>query len=681
MNKLIIDFETRSRVELKTRGVYVYAEDPSTDVICMALKWNDEPTKLWISKPFLFALNTKHEANRGYDLPLVSTEYMLQLVAKADEIHAHNAQFERVMWHYVMTGKYGYPNIPMHKWRCTAAKASYFAMPRALGQVCEALQLPQQKDAIGYRTMLKLCKPKSSGEWNEDPEDFLTLFHYCVQDVNAEYALDQALLDLPPEEQELYLLDQKINDRGVAVDIESIENLMYKVEEKERRLLMETQKITGGVVRSPKQVDATLTWMKGRGVVIEDLTKASVLETLGTKLPADVKRLLEIRQAIAKSSVAKLAAMERCANADGRVRGTLLYYGANTGRWSGKGIQPQNYPRDSFLEDDIQKVLYHGIHEVDEMYGDTMAAVSKCLRGMIVAGRKKTFLCMDFASIEARVLAWLAAERETVEAFRRNEGIYEIEAGHIFKKKPADITKPERLIGKVATLALGYQGWTGAFDAMAAGYGLDLKDYAALERYKKGPNKPTPDEEKEILERPIKEIIMAWRESHPRICEFWKGVEAAAILAVKTKQPHAYGRIKYGIRGRFLHCRLPSGRLLAYCDPGTKMHTTKYGVQKEVITFMGMDSFSNKWCPQATYGGKLTENIVQALARDLLADALKRLEKAGFNTVLHVHDEILAEEDNDARLKEFEQIITQTPQWADGCPIGAEGWSGKRYKK
>lgn len=682
MNKLIIDFETRSRCELKTRGVYVYAEDPSTDIICMAAKWNDEDPVLWISPPFLTVLNPDGRTEgRAYGLPLINADRMLQLIAKADEIHAHNAQFERVMWQYVMTGKYGYPAIPMKKWRCTAAKAAYFALPRALGMACEALHLPQQKDQIGYRTMLKLCKPRSNGQWNEDPADFLVLFKYCIQDVVAEYTLDKALLDLPEKEQELYELDQKINDRGVAVDVESIKNLMYKVEEKERRLLMETQSITGGVVRSPKQVEATIQWMKSRGVIVDDLTKASVLTTLGTKIPADVKRLLEIRQAIAKSSVAKLDAMMRFANADGRVRGTLLYYGANTGRWAGKGIQPQNFPRESFLDEDIQKVLYNGIHEVDQEYGCTMTAASRCLRGMIWAGPGKTFLCMDFASIEARVLAWLAAEKETVEAFAKNEDLYKIEAGHIFKKKAADIDKAQRMIGKVAVLALGYQGWTGAFAAMAEGYGLDLLDRAALARYKEGPNKPTPEEEKEILERPIVEIIRAWRESHPRIVEFWRGVETAALLAVKTKQPHEYGGIKYGVRGRFLHCRLPSGRLLAYCDPGTKIIKTKYGIQKEVISFWGMDSFTNKWCEQATYGGKLTENIVQAVARDLLAEALKRLDKAGFDICMHVHDEVMAEEKDDKRIGLFEKLITEVPTWAAGCPIGAEGWSGRRYKK
>lgn len=685
-NKLIIDFETRSRVELKNCGVYTYAEDPSTDIICAAVKMNDEPADLWISKPFLRMLrpDTRTEG-RAWQIPLINDERLQQLIEKAHEVHAHNAQFERVMWYHVMHKRYGFPQIPLEKWRCTAAKASYFALPRSLGEAGDALNLPQKKDKTGYRTMLKLCKPNSEGRWHEDPADFLTLFYYCVQDVETEYELDRTLLDLPAEELEMYRLDQKINDRGITVDIDAIENLIYKVQEKERRMLLETQAITKGVIKSVKQVDATIEWMKTRGVIVEDLTKGTVKEVIGGSLPPDVKRILEIRQSLAKASVAKLDAMKRWACKDGRVRGSLLFYGANTGRWAGKGIQPQNYPRESFEDETIKKVLYSGIKEVDAEFGDVMHAVSKCLRGMLTAAPGKTLLCQDFSAIEARVLAWFASEHDVIKAYERKEDLYVIEAAKTFKKKEAEITKPERLIGKVQTLALGYQGWIGAFESMAANYGLDLKDYAGLEQARieaaSKKQKLDPDFEKEILERPIKEIIIKWREAHPRICAFWKGVEEAAILAVKTGKPYEYGRIKYGIRGRWLHCKLPSGRLLSYCDPGTKIIKTKYGVEKEVISFMGMHPITNKWDLCHTYGGKLTENIVQATARDLLREALFRLEKRGFNTVLHVHDEILADEPDGSRLEEFRKTIAEVPVWAKGCPMDADGWSGFRYRK
>lgn len=675
--KLRIDFETRSRVNLKDHGLYVYAENPSTDVFCCAVKVNDERPMIWIGPSFRRIL-------KGIDhgLPEIDDRSFKTLITTAHDIRAFNAQFERVIYREVLNKRFGFPELPYEIWRCTAAKAAYFSLPPSLAGVCDALGLQQNKDHTGSKIMLKMTNPDKTGKFQESPQDFIALLKYCMQDVEAECGIDEALYDLPEDEVRMYHLDQKINDRGVYVDTEAIENLIWKVEEKQRRLLLKVQELTSGQIKSTRQLEATKKWLAAQGVNLENLKKETVKAALKNDLPFAVTELLNTRQALAKSSVAKLDAMKRWACKDSRVRGSLQYYGANTGRWAGRGIQPQNLQRDSFDEEAIAEILKLGVFEVDEKHGCVMQAVSKCMRGMLGAAPGKKILCADFASIEARVLAWLAGETKKVAAFAAGKDIYVLNAVDIYRIPAEKITKDQRLIGKVCELALGYQGWLGAFQSMAQVYGakINIDKELAHEKFKKGRD-ITAEEEKEIREQKEGQIIQAWRASNSKIVEFWAGVQAAAIAAVKTGQQHEYGRIKFGIRGRFLHCRLPSGRLLSYCDPATEMTKTKYGVEKEVVTFVGWDAEINKWCKQYTYGGKITENIVQAIARDLLRDALFRLEDRKFNTVLHVHDEIISEEDLKADLEFFIKTMAEVPEWATGCPIAAEGWEGKRYKK
>jgi DNA polymerase len=303
-----------------------------------------------------------------------------------------------------------------------------------------------------------------------------------------------------------------------------------------------------------------------------------------------------------------------------------------------------------------------------------MVAASKSMRGMLCAAPGNKILCSDFSSIEARILAWFADEEKSLEAFRRKEDIYVLNASDIFHTPKEAVTKDQRLIGKVCELALGYQGWLGAFDSMAKVYGVTLEAEKT---------KGLPEEQaKEIRDDKAKEIILGWRAARQKTVNFWAGVLAAAVQSVKTGHAYSYGKVKFGMRGRFLHCRLPSGRLLSYCDPTIEVVKTKYGVEKEVIAFMGWNSEIKKWCKQHTYGGKLTENIVQATARDVLRDSLLRLDAAGFNIVLHIHDEVLAEvSEREMLLAEFERIMQEVPAWAEGCPIGVEGWEGHRYRK
>lgn len=675
--KIRIDFETRSAVNLKECGLYVYAEDPSTDVFCCAVKVEDQKPMIWVGPNF-----RRITKGLNHGLTEINDKEFIALFTNATEIRAFNAQFERVIYREILNKRYGFPELPYEVWHCTAAKAAYFSLPPSLAGVCEALKLSQNKDAAGSKIMLKMTNPDKTGVFHETPADFVALLKYCVQDVEAECGIDEALYDLPIDELKMYHLDQRINDRGIYIDREAVSNLIWKVEEKQRRLLLKVHEITNGEIKSTKQLEKTKAWLAKQGVNLENLKRETVKQALKNDMPFVVTELLGTRQALAKSSVAKLDAIKRWACADSRVRGSLQYYGANTGRWAGRGIQPQNLQRDSFEEKEIEQILEMGVLDLDEKYGCTMQAVSKCMRGMLGAAPDKKILCADFASIEARVLAWIAGEEKKIKAFEAGLDVYVLNAVDIYRIPAASITKDMRLIGKVCELALGYQGWLGAFQSMAQVYGaqINVDKEIAHEKLKKA-RELSAEEIKAVRETKESEIIQAWRASNSKIVALWAGVQSAALAAVKTGKVYSYGSIQFGIRKRFLHCRLPSGRLLSYCDPATEIIKTKYGVEKEVVTFTGWDAEIKKWCKQYTYGGKLTENIVQATARDLLRDALFRLEDLGFNTVLHIHDEVLSEENQSGNLKNFIETISQVPTWATGCPIAAEGWEGKRYKK
>lgn len=674
----MIDFETRSALPLKEHGLYAYAEHDTTDVFCCAVKVDDGETRIWVGPTFRELL-----AGIRHGIEEVKDEEFKTLMSQAKEIHAFNAQFERVIYKEVLQKRHGYPALPFEVWRCTAAKAAYFGLPPSLGDCCTALNLPMNKDGAGKSIMLKMTNPnKRTGKWHEDLQDFVSLLKYCVQDVEAEYGLDQYLPDLPEAETRMYHLDQRINDRGVYVDLEAIQNLIWKVEEKQRRLLNKVKSITSGRISSTRQTEKTKEWLREQGVDLENLQKETVKSALNNNMPFAAQELLGVRQALAKASVSKLDAMKRWACKDSRVRGAFQYYGASTGRWAGRGIQPQNYPRDSFKEEDILNVLELSVSEVDEKYGCAMVAASKCLRGMIGAAPGKKLLCADFASIEARVLAWLAGEEKKVKAFAEGADIYVLNAVDIYKIPADKITKDQRLIGKVCELALGYQGWLGAFQSMAKIYGVTINIDEEIDDFKRmNLRDPSEAETVSIREGKESDIISKWRSANQKVVLFWAGVLSAAISAVQTGDTYAYGPIKFGMRGRFLHCRLPSGRLLSYCDPIVEKVKTKYGVEKEVIAFWGWDATTYKWMKQYTYGGKLTENIVQAAARDLLRDALFRLDERGYKIPMHVHDEILSEEEPDADLEAFTKAMAETPAWAAGCPIAAEGWEGIRYRK
>jgi DNA polymerase len=713
MQKITMDMETRGVVDLTKCGTYRYAKDPNTDIMCISSKWGGDKTETW----------NLMDAD-------ADPEDILYMIDQTDIINAHNVQFERVMWTEIMVKRYGYPEIPFHKWRCTAAKAAAHALPRDLDRACAALNLPIQKDYEGYKLMMKLCRPRKpqmkkkkqpNGTWkitwledehgvywHEDPDDIKRLLSYCETDVEAEYALDQRLNDLSPLELEIWRLDQLINDRGIYADRGEVENIIGKIASNKTLLEAELGDLTNGTIRSATQAQATRDYIAEFGVLLPNMQKETVTETLRTDLPEDVRRILELRQVLAKSSVAKFEAMLKGMDEDGRMRGTLLYHGAGTGRWAGKRIQPHNFLRACWKDPDTMLPLYLDscADDYKDTYWDMTIAASMCLRGVLRAAPANDLLCADFSSIEAIVLAWLAGEQHVLDAVIAGLDLYKVIAAEVYHVDYDAVTHDMRQVGKTCVLALGYQGWLGAFSVMARSYDVSypahLKekiserviskahdDLNSNDRASESDKKEarrilkTGVTEQDIFETWARPIIMNYRDSHPAIRRFWGKVMEAVVNTVSTGKAHAYGPVMFGMREDFLHCRLPSGRLLSYYQPELPQKTDTYGRTKTVLSYMHVNSETNQWERTYSYGGKITENITQAVARDLLAEGMLRCEKAGLPIVLHVHDELVAEvpKSDPTKLADFYALMSELPEWAEGCPVTADGWRGLRYRK
>lgn len=670
MTKLHCDFETYSAIDLKAQGLDVYARDLSTGVHCMAYAFDDEPVGIvGGSEP-------------NFERMTASRLRIEKHVRSGGLVYAHNAPFEWAIWNFILVPRFGWPELKIEQMRCTMAMTYAMGLPGSLEAAAPALGIAQRKDGAGKRIMLKWCRPKPDGKmWRpeDDPEQFAALCRYCAQDVEVERALHGRLMELSTSEQSLWNLDHRINQRGIQVDLPSVEMALCLVDAEKERLNQAMLQVTGGVVGSCTEVQLLVKWIRSQGVDMKGVAKSEVLDTLDGDLPANVRTALELRKEAAKSSTAKLAAMKERASADGRVRGIHQFHGASTGRWAGRGIQVQNFPRPraSVKAKDVTEIIDHlgDRAYVDMLYGPVMDALADSLRGMLIAPPGKDLIAADFSAVEARVLAWLAGEESVLQIFRTHGRIYEHAAAGIYRCDIHDVTKEQRQIGKVAVLALGYGGGVGAFQSMAKDYFIKVPDSQA------------------------DEIKQAWRLAHPKIVNYWYDLERAAIAALQEGGKQTAGpagrEVAFKKSGSFLWCKLPSGRVLCYPYPEMRVVTTPWGEEKDALTYMTVvsnpkakiieDPNSNgTWKRISTYGGSLAENVTQAVARDLLAEAMKRLEKAGFEIVMHCHDEVVAEIDetsDEATLKRIEGIMAEVPVWAMGLPLAAEGWRGKRYRK
>lgn len=664
--KLTIDMESRSTCDLKKHGAHVYSEDPSTEILCISYKQPNAPAEIW---------------RRGED-----PSKILQAISSADTIEAHNlSNFEYPMWRNICEKRLGWPALAENKLRCSMAKASMHALPRGLGEVCGVLGLRQQKDMTGYRVMMKLCRPRKprKGEeegiyWNEDPADFETLFSYCKMDICAEEELSLSLSDLPPKELELWELDRKINQRGIQVDLDSAKVMIKMISEHETKLLSRLKILTHGSVKTAKQVENMRGFLRGLGLDLPDLTAGTVKAALLREdLTPEVREILEIRRSLGRSSSAKYQAFIDRASRDGRIRGTTLYHGASTGRFASTGVNIQNLASRISITDPPEAMLevirMGGLELHNALYDDDpMSTAGALTRSILTAAEGKELMVGDLSAIEGRFLAWLADEDTELEIYRSGRDPYIATAASILHKKYEDVTKKERqVLGKTAVLACGYSGSVGAVRKFG-GEGM------------------TDDEIKE-------QIVYPWREAHPRTVAFWYDLESAARAAVENPgKIYTAGKIRYRVKGKFLQCRLPSGRILYYYDPDirvvkkliysrdpvTKEILDIQEIVKEAITFMTVDAMTKKWIRGDTYSGRLAENVTQAGARDILVEGMFAVEKAGYPIVMTVHDEIVSEiPEGYGSEKEFEELMSRVPAWAEGLPLGANVFRTKRYKK
>lgn len=655
--QLHCDFETYSEADLKKIGAHAYASHYSTEINCMGFAFDDEPVQL---------------IEYGQPLP----ERVVDYVRSGLEVVAHNAPFEFDVWNAVCVFKYGWPPLVIEQMRCTMAQCYAMAIPASLEKAAAALGLSIQKDMVGSRVMMQLAKPDTEGKRHDfeiHREKYERVFAYCRVDVEVERELDKRILPLSTMEKKIWHLDRKINGRGIKIDLKSVDRAIQVVNIEGEQFNEQIRKLTSNFLGSCNENTQFVRWLGTRGIFTDSIDKGHVRDMLErSDLPPDVRLALELRQEAAKSSTAKLVAMKNRVSPDGRVRGTLQYHGAGTGRWAGRGIQVQNFPRPSMKQAHIEEVF--GLLESDMpgidiaptirmIYGSPLDVLSQCLRGFMVAGDGCELIGCDFSSIEARVLAWLANAQRILKIFFDKGDPYVHAASGIYAIRPEQVNSVQRQVGKVAELAFGYQGGKGAFQMMAKNYGV----------------KKTDDE--------AEAIKVNWRNNRPETVQYWRDVESAAMKAVMSPgKIFEVGRpdclVRYRVNGSFLWCMLPSNRALCYAYPKIEEIDTPWGDKKMGLTYMGEDATTRKWSKQKAYGGLLVENITQAVARDVMAHAMIKLEEHGYEVIFTVHDEVVAEAPAAAaNVSEVEKIMCQGPAWAIGLPIAAEGFQGKRYQK
>lgn len=709
-----LDFETRSRLDIKRTGSSRYSEHWSTQVVCINYAFDDGSVRTW---------------HRGFEgLPHEDfPQELCDRVAAGEHVEAHHAAFELAVWNNCLVREFpAFPRLDGDQMRCSAAKAALFSLPRDLDGACERLGLTERKDPRGARLIQQLSRPRKDGEFNEDPELLRQfIYEYGPQDVASERALSKALPDQPPRERELWLMDQRMNRRGIRCDVEAVKTAVRLGEEEVSEIGQRLWELTGGAVLKPSSRPSILRWANENGVPIRN-TQADYLNELidlEAETPVynrpDVMEVLRLCVDGNRTSTSKYDAMLDQVCSDGRLRDLMLFRGADrTGRWAGRLTQPHNFVRGFGLKKGFdtmgpawEDIVSGDADRIRMMHGSVTECLAKAARGALVASPGRDLLVADFSAIEARVLLWLAEDEEGLEVFRRGEDIYLYMAADIYKR--SDLTKDdfeERQMGKKAVLGLGYQMGGEKFDDECAAEGI----------YK--PRKF------------FNEVVRVYREERfPKVASLWGETEKAAVTAVLNPgRAFRARRVVYFVRGRFLHCKLPSGRLLSYYSPKLRHWATakwncrnKQGkeatirvtrpdgeprwktverglkvakeAEKEILghpndfeegghdqlTYEGMDQKTHKWVRRATYGGSLVENNTQAGAADFMAEGMWAVDQhPTYDLLLSVHDEGIGEADEfEGDVREFEELLCTTPSWGQGCPIRAEGWRGKRYRK
>lgn len=695
-----LDFETRATVDLKKAGVYRYAEDPDTGVWCFS--WGIP--------------GAEGEWEPGDEDPLE----LLAYIEAGGTIVAHNAAFERIVWNGVIRARYcpHWPELRVEQQDCTMARGLALALPASLDQLGRALKTPMQKDKDGHRLMMQMCKPRriENGRpvWWDDEDRRTRLKAYCRQDRLTETDVDRSIPALSPEERAVWELDQRINDRGVMIDVERVKAAMAVADEAVKRADDRMWWLTDGAVKKCSEASKLVAWLNSRGIPCHSVAKGEIEEiVLASSIMGDetAEEAIRLRRAAAKTSTAKFKAMLNSVCADGRVRGTLAYHGAATGRWAGRIIQPQNFLRidadedlpDVYLTLELLELERHAreiTDAIEAVIGPPLEAVAKCMRAMLVAPAGRKFVSGDFSNIEGRGAAWIADERWKLDAFRafdRGEGhdLYKLSYSRSFGVDPDSVQKAQRQIGKVQELALGYQGSVGAYITMAAGYGIKPAQVAAVAKAAVSGEEwyavaaTYSDELSRGLDQEtwtgIKVVVNAWRAAHPNIVQAWWSLQDAAIAAVGQpglKVPVLNGRVIYLAANGFLYCRLPSGRVICYAMPRLIATETENGHKRMSVEYDAVNSLTKRWEKHVLYGGLQFNNVVQGLARDKLVASMFRLEAAGYPLVLTVHDENLSEVDEAfGSAEEYRAIMAQPDSWCLDMPTAVGAWEDTRYVK
>lgn len=653
MRTLHVDLETFSGVNLTKSGLYKYVQSPDFQILLFAYSFDYEPVRII-------------DCAQGEPVPYEITAALGDPdVTKV----AHNAAFEI----YCLNRFW---NSPVYQWHCTMVHALYCGFPGSLDAVGRAMGFPEDKRKMGVGKQLirYFCIPCEPSARNggrtrnlphHDPDKWGLFKQYCLQDVATEMEIHRrlGLYPFPESEHHNWVLDQMINQNGVSVDMDLVEGALEISARVTGELKGRARKLTG--LDNPNSVAQLKQWIRDNsGLELESLNKATVAEILADRDEKDfVKEVLKIRKELGKTSVKKYEAMRACVCADGRIRGLLQFYGANrTGRFAGRLVQVQNLPRNYIENLDTARELVKKRQDtaIKAVYGDIPDTLSQLIRTAFIPGKGCRFIVSDFSAIEARVLAWLAGENWRLDVFRTHGRIYEASASTMFGVPLERIRKgnPEyalRSKGKVAELALGYQGGPHALTSMGA---LNMG----------------------LSEEELPDIVKRWRNSNPRIRDFWRMAEQAAVDTVQhgTTNPLTHGIILHR-DGEYLMIRLPSGRDLFYYRPRTGEN--EFG--KAAVFFSGVDQKTKKWGELSTYGGKLTENIVQAVARDLLCSAMMNLYRAGYTINFHIHDEVILEvpEHSEKNLEEAIRLMCTLPAWAEGLPLNAAGFEGHYYMK
>lgn len=655
MEHLSIDIETKSSVDIGKAGLYRYAQSDDFEILLFAYRYGDESVQIV-------------DLSQGEKIP----DKIVEDLSNPEIVkHAYNAAFE---WYCLNIAGY---KTPLCQWKCTMIHGLYCGYTAGLDTTGKAIGLPQDKRKLAtgkalIRYFCVPCKPtKNNGRrtWNlpkHAPEKWELFKEYCKQDVVTESAILKRLeaFPVPEEEEKLWRMDIRMNAFGVKVDTALISGALQINEHSTELLENEARMITG--LQNPNSSVQLLDWIHNNGAEMDNLQKATVMEKLSDDLPDDVRRALEIRQQLGKTSIKKYVAMDTAKGKDDRVRGLTQYYGANrTGRWAGRLVQMQNLPRNYIKTLDYARKLvkdrnYGGIKL---LYGNVPDTLSQLIRTAFIPSEGNKFVVADFSAIEARVIAWLAGETWVNEVFATHGKIYEATASQMFHVPIEKIAKgnPEyalRQKGKVATLALGYQGGANALIAMGA---LNMG----------------------LSEEELPDIVHRWRNANPRIRDLWYAVEEAALLVMQTAQPQAIYNLIFNLESdivygqNFLTVQLPSGRKIYYPRPFLKEN--QFG--KLAIHYYTVGQQTRKWEVTSTYGGKMTENIVQAIARDCLAETLRRIDAKGLQVVFHVHDEVIIDAPVETTVDEICDLMAEPIPWAPGLILKGAGFESNYYMK